>query len=302
MLPKHGFCYGVLLLARAATLSPRQGVDDWVAAVRMHGSFLAAAIDLKAPATMLVDSGLARIGQSLELSAQLTAATDCRDADALLQVARLLLITTPPAWLRMAVNHNVVARQYIPTNDLDSLRWLEPNLDRVLIEAYDDRYSSEHTYWQKQIGVAAELFVLAALRYSGLKPAHVALISDVYGYDIEVRDPLMDRIEVKGAGPRTALTFHLSRNEFEKSQQHAAEWRLLQVVFHSSAFADEELDHSHIESVYELDSQGLRQTIPPDPTGFVWEKSALVTPPRELWRSSGLTLDPSFRMPGFGSA
>ncbi|MFQ6397621.1 DUF3883 domain-containing protein [Nocardia sp. KC 131] len=230
------------------------------------------------------------------------AATDCHDADGLFQVARLLLITAPPAWLRLAVNHDAVAREYIPASDLDSLRWLEPNLDRLLIDAYDNLYFSAQTEWQKQIGDAAELFVLAALRYSGLKPAHVARISDVFGYDIEVRDPFVDRIEVKGAGPRTAQAFHLSRNEFEKSQQYGDEWRLLQVVFQSAAFVVEELDQSHVESVYELDSHVLRRMVPADPTGFVWEKSALITPPKELWRRSNLTLDPGFTVSGFGSA
>ncbi|MEV6096213.1 DUF3883 domain-containing protein [Nocardia sp. NPDC051981] len=268
----------------------------------MHGSFLAAAIDLEATATMLIGSGLARIGRSLELSPQLDAATGCRDVDGLLQVARLLLITAPPEWLRLAVNRDVVTREYIPASDLDSLRWLEPNFDRLLIEAHDHAYSSAQTEWQKQIGDAAELFVLEALRYSGLNPVHVARISDVYGYDIEVLDPFTERIEVKAAGPRTARTFHLSRNEFDKSQQHGDEWRLLQVVFRSSAFIAEELDHSHIEGVYELDSRLLRRIVPPDSPRFLWEESALITPPKESWRHARLAFDPGFTIPGFDSA
>ncbi|MTJ86732.1 DUF3883 domain-containing protein, partial [Nocardia seriolae] len=299
---RHGLCYAVLLLARTATLAPRRTVDDWIAAARMHGSFLASAIDLEVPSTMLVDRGLARIGRSLELSPQLAAATDCRDADGLFQVARLLLITAPPAWLRLAVSRDGVTREYIPASDLDSLRWLEPNLDRLLIEAHEHAYSSAETEWQKQIGDAAELFVLAALRHSGLKPVHVARISDVYGYDIEVRDPRTERIEVKAAGPRTARTFHLSRNEFDKSQQHGDEWRLLQVIFESSAFVAEELNQSHVEGVYEIDSHQLRRIVPPDSPRFFWEESALITPPEEAWRRSHLALDPEFTIPGFRSA
>ncbi|MBF6150208.1 protein NO VEIN domain-containing protein [Nocardia nova] len=249
---------------------------------------------------MLLDSGLVRQSRSLHLAPQLAAATHCGDSEALVQIARLMFITAPPVWLTVAVENKTVTREYIPAYDLEALSWLEPELDRVILDAYAHVHSTDRADWQKKIGDAAELFIVAALRFCGHNPVHVALISDVYGYDIEVEHAHVDRIEVKGAGPRTAWTFHLSRNEFEKSQEYGEEWRLVQVAFRSSAFVAKEINPSHIEAIYELDSLAVRRVVPPDPPGFLWEKTALITPPKEDWRPSGLVLDPGFTLPGFG--
>ncbi|MGV9334804.1 DUF3883 domain-containing protein [Nocardia sp. NPDC003726] len=283
-----------------ASLAPRASVGDWVRSARMHGSYLAAAVDITSYAEAMLAYGLARIDDKVVVSPMLDVAAETGGRTAMNEVARLLLCLHPPIWLTLAVHENKVSREYIPTSDLDALLWLEPNLDRILIAARSEVSSDAAAALAKEIGDAAELFVLAALRYQGLSPVHVAKLSDSYGYDIEIPGPEADRIEVKAAGRRTAGTFHISRNEFDRCLQYRSRWRLIQVVFDSAAFAVDVIDPSHVVSIREVSYDILRDLAPPDTSAFAWEKSAVMTPSKNAWRNSNLMLDPNFRLPGFG--
>ncbi|WP_144070109.1 DUF3883 domain-containing protein [Nonomuraea indica] len=301
VLPRHGLAYSVLLLTRVASLAPRSSIDDWTNAARAHGSYLASAIDLEASAAFLVACGLVNRTDPILLSPQLTEVAGLGDAVSLSDVARLLLATAPPPWLRLAISAGGVSREYIPAEDLKGLLWLEPDLDRVLLDAYADLDQSNQAAMRKRIGDAAELVVLAALRHAGHKPVHVSQISDSYGYDIEARGTGADRIEVKAAGPMTRGTFHLTRNEYAKSLQHGHQWRLIQVVFNSAAFVADELNASHVAAVCQLAPGTLQKIVPPDTPQFTWEGSALLSPPDTAWLSPGLVLDPDTKIPGIGS-
>ncbi|WP_198167214.1 DUF3883 domain-containing protein [Microbispora sp. ATCC PTA-5024] len=217
-------------------------------------------------------------------------------------VARILLAAAPPPWLRLAVSAGSVTRAYIPAEDLRALLWLEPELDRILLDAYAQLDQQDQEEIRKRVGDAAELVVLAALQRAGHRPARVSQISDSYGYDIEVRGTSIDRIEVKAAGPTTRGTFHLTRNEYAKSLQHGQQWRLVQVVFSSAAFVADELNTSHVEGVFQLAAGTLQKVVPPDTPQFAWEGSALLSPPDTAWCSPGLVLDPDFKCPGIRSA
>ncbi|WP_328708675.1 protein NO VEIN domain-containing protein [Microbispora hainanensis] len=271
-------------------------------AARAHGSYLASAIDLKTSARTLAASGLVSLTDPILLSPQLAGIADLGATVTLPDVARVLLTAAPPPWLRLAVSAGSVLREYIPTEDLKALLWLEPELDEILLDAHAQLKQLDQAEIRERIGDAAELVVLAALRQAGHKPVRVSRISDLYGYDIEVRGSAIDRIEVKAAGPTTRGSFHLTRNEYVKSLQHGMQWRLIQVVFNSAAFVVEELHASHVEAVYQLVPGTLQKVVPPDTPHFAWQGSALLSLPDTAWCSPGLTLDPDFKIPGIGRA
>ncbi|MCT9931449.1 DUF3883 domain-containing protein [Planotetraspora sp. A-T 1434] len=302
MLPRHGLTYSVLLLVRVASLAPRRSIDDWADAARAHGSYLASAIDLEASARSLAACGLVSLTDPVLLSPRLAGIADLGATVTLQDVSRVLLAAAPPPWLRLAVSAGSVSREYIPAEDLKALLWLEPELDRILLDTYVQLDQPDQAEIRKRIGEAAELVVFAALRHMGHKPVRVSQISDAYGYDIEVRGTGIDRIEVKAAGPTTRGTFHLTRNEYVKSLQYGKQWRLIQVIFNSAAFVADEIDASHVGAVHQLAPGTLQQVVPPDTPQFAWEGSALLSLPDTAWCSPRLVPDPDFKIPGIGRA
>ncbi|MBB5807299.1 hypothetical protein F4560_007067 [Saccharothrix ecbatanensis] len=300
MLPRHGFAFGVFLLARAARVKRRREVDEWIDAARAPRSFLSAEVDLAKPVDVLFKLRLAwSAGGGIVVESRLLSLSESADRATLHGIARLLLAADPPLWLRVAVTSAGVAREYIPEEDLVALSWLEPDLDAVLLGARADLTSPFQEPLRKAIGDAAELFVLAALVRAGARPVHVARISDKYGYDIEAQVPVIRRIEVKAAGTTTRGAFHLTRNEFDRSRYHGKEWELIQVVFASSAMLADQLDASHIEDVLKLTHDTLSALIPPDSANFTWNESALIKPPPAAWQPANLQMDVTFTTPGF---
>ncbi|MFF0637970.1 protein NO VEIN domain-containing protein [Nocardia sp. NPDC004151] len=266
----------------------------------MHGSHLASAVDIKVYAEELIDCGLALFDDKLHITPELAIAAQAGGDIAIREIASQLLSARPPIWLRLAVSETAVAREYIPTVDLSALLWLEPDLDRILIAAHREVSPDDSIAMTKEIGDAAELLVLAAMRHRSQRPIHVAKLSDSYGYDIEVPGSAVSCFEVKAAGPRTCRSFHISRNEFDTCQRLSRRWRLLQVAFNGSAFTAAEIGSAQVDSIRELPHDTLRDLVPPDTSTFAWEQSALITPPESAWVDSDLELDPIYRIPGFG--
>jgi len=283
MLPSRGAAHAVLLLCYAARLTPRRNFADWVRAARDHGGFVAAATDLQTPAKHLLAAGLAEQAESIALAPQLTGLAQTADDRTLRHVARVLLIANPPAWLRFVVSPGGVSRQYIPTDDLQALKWLEPELDDILLTAYRGMGGTRDSQLRKIIGDAAEAVVLAALRAAGRNPTHVAPISDAFGYDIELSGPPMQRIEVKGCSANSRGSFHLSRNEFNKSRSYGGEWVLTQVVFANAAFVSNSLEPRHVVGIYEVDASEVSSAVPPDTAEFAWTESAFITISPDVW-------------------
>ncbi|MDX3594818.1 DUF3883 domain-containing protein [Streptomyces sp. ID03-2B] len=302
LLPRHGVAYAVVLLAHVARISPRKGVDEWVAAARQHGSYLAAATDLRTPARALVAAGLASVGEegSIGLAPPLEALAASSDSRrAMRHAAVTLLAAQPPAWLLVAVGSEGVEHAYIPQPDLDALSWLCEALDEVLAEARRLVGAREATDLAKEIGDAAEEIVVAALRAAGKEPVHVAQISDAYGYDVELPEEPVRFLEVKAVGPRTADRFHLSRNEFDTCVRRGDAWRIVQVVFDASAFVADPITAADVREIRELSAAAVRDLVPEDTPRFKWETSAILTPSASLWRPSALTPDPGFLRRGF---
>jgi hypothetical protein len=218
----------------------------------------------------------------------------CADRTTLVGIAATLIAKSPPVWLPIAVENQKVYREFIPTDDLEDLGWIEPGLDEFLLSANSLAQRLLDDSFAKKLGDAAELILLAAFNLAGANPVHVAKVSDAYGYDIECRGTSTERVEVKAAGSSTRGSFYISRNEFDKSQAYGCEWRLIQLTFSNHAFIDAELNISHVESLLELSSEALRELVPSDTKFFRWTESARIIVPDRYWNQTNIELDPMF--------
>ena len=303
MIPSNGCINSLRLLGSVGVLDSRSDIDEWVKAAKSLGGYLAAAMNLSGWALYAIETGLVNDEDGIQVAPRLRALLALDSQRSQYELARLMLVTNPPPWIQVAVAGGVVQREYIPANDLDDLLWLEPRLDEMLIDVASQDSPAESQF-QAELGTAAEYVVMDALRHSGLYPVHVALISNAYGYDIEVDRGRsgVERLEVKAAGPGTAHMFHLSRNEFDKCVKYGDEWRLIQVVFSSAAFVSPLVNCSHVEAIRELHAFELRALVPPDTDNFMWEKSAVLRPEGDTWHALELRPTPEFVIKGFGSA
>ncbi|MGQ4361265.1 protein NO VEIN domain-containing protein [Streptomyces sp. SAS_272] len=298
LLPSHGLAFGVLLLAHAAIRSPRADAASWAAAAADQAPYWARSLNLRATAHALARHGLATETETgIQPSEQLQMLAGL-ESSALQATARVLLAAAPPPWLPLAVRSATVVRDYVPAADLKTLAWLEPELDALLLDAAAQQRRADEDAWRERLGAAAEAAVLSALRQAGREAVQVSLISDAYGYDIEVCDPPTAQIEVKGVGPQTRGSFHLTRHEYETAQRRRGTWRLVQVVFHSSAFTAAVLGPAHVGEVLCLTPETLRDVVPEDTDAFVWEQSALITPPTTAWKAVDLKPAADFSAPG----
>ena len=290
MLPSQGRCIAVFLLARVARLKVRQNVEEWVESARSASSFMAASVNLQQPAQALISCGLVSTGQGIQLGSALAPFTSAADRVTLFGIARLLLLASPPLWLNLAVD-NQVKREYIPSWDLQELSWLDPDLDALLLEVRTALGDSSQDDLRRELGSAAELLIMSALNAAGVDALHVARISDAFGYDIECHSPSIDRIEVKAASENTRGTFHLTRNEFDKSREYPNQWRLLQVVFMNRAFVQRRLDASNVLGIFQLRTGALGKVIPADTEAFRWTASAEVRPSPDEWVHAAIKLE-----------
>jgi hypothetical protein len=298
LLPSHGLAFGVLLLAHAAVRSARADAESWAAAAADQAPYWARSLNLRAAAHALARHGLAtETEMGVQPSDQLRTLA-ALETSALQATARVLLAAAPPPWLSLAVRSSTVVRDYVPAADLKALAWLEPELDAVLIDAAAEQRRADEDAWRERLGAAAEAVVLSALRRAGREAVQVSLVSDAYGYDIEVCDPPTAQIEVKGVGPQTRGSFHLTRHEYETAQRRRGTWRLVQVVFHSSAFTATVLGPAHVAEVLCLTPEALRDVVPEDTDAFAWEQSALITPPTTAWRTVDLKPATDLTAPG----
>jgi hypothetical protein len=154
------------------------------------------ALQLEEIAAGMVNLGLVFVRERVMLAGSLAGLSECADTPTLRAIARLLLKAAPPNWIWFAVRNGQVAKEYVPAGDLENLAWIEPELDQMLLDAFDAIVNREGDEFLKAMGDAAELMVLAALRRAGANPLHVSRLSDSYGYDIECSGEKKSRIEV----------------------------------------------------------------------------------------------------------
>ncbi|CAN7410193.1 DUF3883 domain-containing protein [Pseudarthrobacter oxydans] len=297
MLPTHGAASGVFLLANAARYRIHQDAKAWTGAARSRSSFMAGAVDIDGCAQAILRLGLATISDMVRLDHALLGLSERADRPTLTAISALLLRLDPPPWMPLAVRDGVVFREYIPSEDLRDLEWLEPYLDQLLVEAAESLARQHVDSLREALGRAGELVVLAAATQAGAFALHVADVSDAYGYDIEVQTSFKQRLEVKSTTNATEGTFHLSRNEFNRCRQYGPEWRLIQVTFDSSIFTDDSISASHVLAISELEGSKLLGLVPPDTAAFRWTESAVIQPPPDYWLPYGFQTPANLRLP-----
>jgi len=296
MIPTHGAVTSVFHLANAIRHGSQPDLPSWIRAARDRSAYLAAAIDHEPAARFLLGAGLVSSAGAIGTGARLRAVADVADRTTLVAIASMLLELDPPVWLPLAVAGGKVRWEVVPSKDLEGMEWLQTELEQVLLGAIPQNASDTGTL-ALGIGRAAELAVFAALTGHGGSAIHVSEISDRFGYDIESIDQVTRRWEVKGCTERTAGTFHLSRNEFNKCQTYGAEWRLVQVEFSGEALVAEQVTAAHIARIRELPTGEILSLTPPETVHFRWESSAMIEPLLEAWVDSDLKVPSGLRLP-----
>lgn len=288
MLPTHGAASGTFLLSNAARATTYSDAASWIGGARARSSFLAGALNLETCANELVRLNLAELVEKVVIRADLARLSDAADRATLTAIAGILLAADPPPWLTQAVQGRDVRREYIPSRDLAALSWLDPMLDDLLIVTAGATLKADTSELLTGLGLAGELIIMQALTSCGFEAIHVALISDMFGYDIEVLKPCGGRIEVKTTTEANAGAFHISRHEYETSLRFGDGWHLLQVVLSPAVLEAPTVRAEHVKSINRLIPGALREIVAPDTGEFRWSISASVAPRRGLWAPSSL--------------
>lgn len=289
MPPSKGLCHAVFLLVHVASLGRNASKRDWIEAAKTRPVIAAQSFDLSGIAERLIEWGLIEATPSVIVGQPLSRLSAHADYPTLRSIAEILLRKRPPVWLRVVVQNGRLTEELIPTADRATLAWLGDDLEATLLAVHRDICEPVANDLLDRLGLAGELVVMAALEQAGFRPRQVSLISDAYGYDIEVEMAgEMHSIEVKSAVPRTASQFHISRNEFEVSGKRRDLWRIMQVIFSSAVIATGKVSQNDILALRELPSSALTLLAPQDESRFRWTDSAIVTPREDMWVSNEL--------------
>lgn len=294
-IPSRGRCHAVFLLAYSARVRRCDDVGSWLRAAGDKPTHMAASLDLLGTAHLLLDTGLVRVDESVVISQDLAKLDKIADVTTLKAIARLILVRRPPDWLRFAISDGFLIKEFIPAADLDALSWLGIDLEAILLTAYQILYGAADEALLKRLGDAGELAVMLALRAQGLSPRHVALVSDRFGYDIELEmHNRLNGFEVKTAVSATAARVLISRNEFDVAQRMGDRWKLVQIIFSSKVIARGKATATDVEYVREISSADIAGMAPIEKGEFRWVEGAEFRPESSLWSASDLTIPNDF--------
>lgn len=294
-LPSRGRCHAAFLLAYSARVRDCADVSEWVLAALDKPTHMASSLDLSGTALLLIDTGLARVDGKIINSRGMGRLNTIADLTTLKAIARLLLSRRPPDWLRTVVVEGRLATELIPSEDLDAISWLGVDLEPIITSVHRDLYGDRDDELRKLLGDAGELAIMSAFRLQGLVPRHVALVSDRFGYDIEVlRRYERYGYEVKTAVSTTAGRILLSRHEFEVASAMDARWRLIQVTFSTKVLAVGRATAQDVVHIRELTSDQLRSMAPVEQATFRWNESAEFRPCGTDWLPSDLVVASDF--------
>jgi hypothetical protein len=294
-LPTRGRCHAVFLLAFSARMRKCADCDAWIAAALDKPTHMAASLDLSGTANLLLDAGLAKI-ESFVITERGLARLD-READltTLKGIARLLLRHRPPDWLRAVVIDGRFAPEFIPQQQFEAIAWLGGDLEEIVLTAHKQVYGTTDEQLRKLLGDAGELAVMSALRRIGHDPRHASLISDRFGYDIEIKKGTQTLgIEVKAAVNATAARVHITRNEFEVAKRMGERWKLVQVTFSSRVMATGRATSDDVQEIRELASHSIVDMAPLEKDGFRWTEAAEIRPSETEWKLSNLRVEEAF--------
>lgn len=296
-LPSRGRCHAAFLLASVARLRKQGDVEEWVAAALSGASYMAGALDLAGTVGVLVGGGLAGCGETVWIRKDLARLSHVADRSSFLGIASLLLRRFPPDWISLVVSEGEVMLDLIPPKDLSRLEWLGPDLVPLILNVHAQVTAQADKDIRKSLGTAGELAVIDALRRVGLHPVHVALVSDAYGYDIEVvEDGKTRRLEVKTCVPSTADRIIISRNEFAKAMSFKEGWELIQVTFSSAVVVAGMAEAKDVLGFRKLDSKSIVDVAPAKSETFDWLESAELRPSADRWKTNRLAVSDEFRV------
>lgn len=294
-LPSRGRCHAAFLLAYSARVGRCDDIDTWLKAAADKPTHMATALDLVGTVHLLLDAGLARVEEEVVISGDLARLDKIADLTTLKAIAGLILMRRPPDWLRFAVSDGCLVEEFIPAVDLDSMSWMGADLEAIVVTAHHRLYGTVDDALLKRLGDAGELAVISALRNQGLQPRHVALVSDRFGYDVELDlDGRRCGLEVKTAVPSTAPRVLVSRNEFEVAQRMGDRWKVVQVIFSSKVMVRGIATADDVKEIRELSGASLIAMAPMEDHGFRWIKGAEFRPDVSLWVTSNLSVAPDF--------
>lgn len=294
-LPSRGRCHAVFLLAYSARVRRCTSASAWLAAALEKPTHMAASLDLPGTAQLLQDAGLAQVNDEVVIARDLARLDRVADLTTFKAIARLLLTRRPPMWLRTCVSNASLALELIPAADLAALSWLGSDLEPIIVAVHQRLYGANDNGLLKLLGDAGELIVMLALRSRGGHPRHVALVSDHFGYDIELDEPgRVLGIEVKTVVPSTAERILLSRNEYDVACRMADRWKVVQVTLSSQVIARGHVRTADVLQIRELTSASLALMTQPDTDRFKWTEGAEFRPSAEMWSATSLTVPPGF--------
>lgn len=294
-LPSRGRCHATFLLAYSARVRRCADVVGWVRAALEKPTHMAASLDLGRTAELLIDVGLARIDEAVRIGAELARLDQIADISTLKAIARLLLVRRPPDWLHGAVVDEKLVVEFVPAHDMETLSWLGPDLEPIIVAAHRQLYAMRDDAFLKLIGDAGELIVMAALQAANYEPRHVSRVSDRFGYDIEYDlQQVRYGLEIKTVVSTTADRILLSRHEFDVAGRMGGRWKVVQVTISSSAFVQGAVRASDIAGIRELPGATLAKLAPADTLEFRWSDSAEFRPHPNMWVPSSLPVPADF--------
>ena len=134
MLPTRGGCHAVFLLNRTSQLKRCVSRASWVDSARQQTTILAGALDLNATAAFLIETRLVQINASVQFDHRFDNLWQQADERTLLTIAKIILETSPPAWLRLNSDDANEPFPYAPESDLRGLAWLGEFRDPLLLD------------------------------------------------------------------------------------------------------------------------------------------------------------------------
>ncbi|WP_165821416.1 protein NO VEIN domain-containing protein [Falsiruegeria mediterranea] len=256
---------------------------------------MAASLDITGTANLLLDIGLARVDSCVLTAGALSRLDREADLTTLKGIARLLLRSRPPGWLRAVVSDGRLLPELIPQRDFDAIAWLGDDLEEIVFTAHQQVYGAKDEHLRKMLGDAGEIAIMSALRRDGHNPRHVSLTSDRFGYDIEHKEGFQTvGLEIKAAVNATAARALISRNEFDAAKRMGERWKLIQVTFSSRVIASGRVTAGDVERIRELPSHSLVEMAPVEKEGFRWTEAAEIRPSETEWKPSNLQVGEEF--------
>jgi hypothetical protein len=242
------------------------------------------AVDLENLASALCASDLASLQNDMIVIAPTLAVLEpVANDEVLMAIARILLTAAPPPWLHASVGTNGFFPEYVPTTELDSLKWLGDSLEPILSDAKDDEEADDA--FRSWLGSLGESLILSTERQAGADARQVSLISDHFGYDVDSQRDRRYRLEIKTSVVGSERRFFITRNEVNTAKKNPNEWFLVQVILKPEAVTAHSVTREHVHLVRQLDSGSLVTSVPLDSAHSRWIDSAEVSTENLSWVS-----------------